>query len=111
MMKLSVSRSPALAKVAVGLLEVRCIDDNAGGVLSTVKVTLGPPTDAKLPPKSLAVPAATEIPNVPSPLTPEIVTVREAPLPVTPRVPVAVPVLLSVMFPALKVLPLKFTSA
>ena len=46
-----------------------------GGVLSTVAVALGPAAPEVLPTVSVAVPAAIEIPRVPSPVTPEIVTV------------------------------------
>ena len=45
-------------------------------MLSTVKVVLGPAAGAVLPTASLAVPAAMEIPMLPSPVIPEIVTVR-----------------------------------
>ena len=67
-----------------------------GGVLSTAKVSLGPAASAKRPTESTAVPAATEIPKVPSPVIPEIVTVRVLPLPDTLTIPLAVPVLFKV---------------
>ena len=67
--------------------------------MSTVNVALGPAAGAPLPARSVAVPAAIEIPNVPSPVIPEIVTVRaEVPVPVTAIVPTAVPVVISVIF-------------
>ena len=79
-------------------------------VLSTVKGVLGPAAGAKFPAVSVAVPAATEIPRVPSPVIPETVTVRVVPLPEIPTVAVAVPVLLNVTFPADSVLRLKLMS-
>ena len=39
-----------------------------GGVLSTVKVVLGPAAEARFPEVSLAVPAAIEIPKLPLPV-------------------------------------------
>ncbi len=54
-----------------------------GAVLSTVNVALGPAAGARFPAKSVAVPAAIEMPSVPSPVMPERVTVRVRPLPVT----------------------------
>ena len=47
----------------------------AGGVLSTVNVALGPAAKATFPAWSVAVPAATEILIVPSPVIPDRVTV------------------------------------
>ena len=82
-----------------------------GTVLSTVNVPLGPAAGATFPTVSTAVPAASEIPSVPLPVIPLIVTVRVAPDPVTPTVPFAVPVLFNVMFPTASVLALKFASA
>ena len=74
----------------------------AGGVLSTVKVELGPAAGALLHVLSSAVPAAIEIPSVPSPEMLLTVTVRVVlPVPETLTTPLAVPVLLSVMFAAL----------
>jgi hypothetical protein len=81
-----------------------------GGVLSTRKVVLGPAAAALLPAVSVAVPAAIEIPSVPSPVRLLIVIVRVVPEPVTPTVPLAVPVLLRVTFPVASVLALKFVS-
>jgi len=52
----------------------------AGGVLSTVNVALGPAAAALLPAVSVAVPAASEIPRVPSPVMPDSVNVRVAPV-------------------------------
>ena len=68
-----------------------------GGVLSAVKVSLGPAAAARLPARSVAVSAAIDIPSVPSPLIPVIVTVRVLPVPLTLTVPLALPVLFSVM--------------
>ena len=82
-----------------------------GAVLSTVNVPLGPVAGARFPAESLAVPAAIEIPKVPLPVMPEIVTVRVVPLPVTPTEPLAVPVAFNVMSAVLSVLALKFASA
>ena len=75
-----------------------------GGVFPTAKVPLGPAAEAKFPARSLAVPAAIEMPNVPSPVIPETVTVRVVPLPLIPSVPLAVPVLFNVTAEALNVL-------
>lgn len=82
-----------------------------GEVLSTVNVVLGPAAGARLPAVSEAVPEAMEIPRVPSPVILESVTVRVVPVPVTPTVALAVPLLLSVMLPATSVLELKLVSA
>ena len=82
-----------------------------GAVLSTVKVVLGPDAGVVLPAGSLAVPAAMEMPNVPSPVILLMVTVRVRPVPETPIVPFAVPVLFKVMLPEASVLELKFESA
>ena len=65
---------------------------------------------AVLPALSEAVPAAIEMPKVPAPVIPEMVTVYEVPEPDNPTVPLAVLVLLSVIFPSAKVLVLKFAS-
>ena len=62
---------------------------------STVNGALVAPA-ARFPARSLAVPAAIVIPSVPLPEIAEIVTVRTLPAPETDRVPVAVPVELSV---------------
>ena len=78
--------------------------DIVGPVLSTVKVVLGPAAGAGLEAPSVAVPAAIEIPNVPSPVIPLIVTVRvDVPVPVTDTDPVALPVVFNVTFAADKV--------
>ena len=82
-----------------------------GAVLSTVKVVDANEAGAEFPARSVAVPAAIEIPNVPLPVIPEIVTVRVVPEPVTPTVPLAVLVLFNVMLPVPSVLELKFASA
>jgi len=75
-----------------------------GGVLSTVNVVDGPAAGA-LPLALLAVPAAIDIPIVPSPVIEDIVTVRvEVPVPLTAAVPLAVPVLFNVTFPAASVM-------
>src|SRR5262249_36064987 len=83
----------------------------AGGVLSTINVALGPAAGAVLPAASDAVPAAMEIPRVPSPVVLVMVTVREVPEPETKTVPLAVPVLFSVIFAGASVLALKCRSA
>src|SRR5438093_8033066 len=83
----------------------------AGAVLSTVNGVLGPAAGAVLPGVSVAVPAAIEIPSVPSPVMLESVTVRVGPVPVTPIDAVAVPVVFSVISPTASVLELKFVSA
>ena len=82
-----------------------------GAVLSTVKIVLGPAAGARFPAVSLAVPAAIEMPNVPLPVIPLIVTVRVAPLQDTPTEPLAVPVAFNVTSPGANVLALKFASA
>jgi len=88
------------------------VEGAAGAELSTVKVALGPAAGVRLPAVSEAVPAAMEIPIVPSPVMPERVTVRVVPVPVMPIVvALAVPVVFSVMFPDASVLELKNVSA
>ena len=82
-----------------------------GEVLSTAKVALAPEVGAKLPAVSLAVPAPMVMPNVPSPVMLERVTVRVRPLPLTPIEALAVPVVFRVMFPEARVLEVKFASA
>ena len=82
-----------------------------GAVLSTVKVVDADEAGAEFPARSVAVPPAIEIPNVPSPVMLEIVTVRVVPEPDTPTVPVAVPVVFNVILPVPSVLELKFASA
>ena len=82
-----------------------------GGVLSTVNVALGPAAGAVLPAVSDAVPAAMEIPMVPSPVVFVIVTVRVVPEPETNTVPFAVPVLFKVTVAGASVLALKCASA
>ena len=59
--------------------------DIVGGVLSTLKVVLGPAAGAELPAVSVAVPEAIDMPSVPSPVMLEMVTVLVVPEPVTPR--------------------------
>jgi hypothetical protein len=81
-----------------------------GGVLSTVNVALGPAAAAVLPAVSLAVPAAIEMPSVPSPVILLSVTVRVLPEPETPTVALAVPVEFSVILPGARVLALKLAS-
>src|SRR4051794_27857157 len=83
----------------------------AGGVLSTANVALGPAAGLLLAAVSVAVPAAREIPRVPSPVMPDSVTVRVAPVPETATVALAVPVRFSVTSPADRVLALKLASA
>ena len=80
-----------------------------GAVLSTLKVVLGPALEAELLTESVAVPAAREMPMVPSPVIEEMVTVRLLPLPETLTVPVA-PLVLSVTFPEESVLEAKCES-
>ena len=64
-----------------------------GGVLSTVKVALGPVPGAGIPAASTAVPAVMAMPSVPSPAMPLMVTVRDAlPEPDTLTMPAALPV-------------------
>ena len=71
-----------------------------GAVLSTVNVLLGPAAGARLPAVSDAVPDASEIPSVPSPVMLEMVTVRVVvPVPETATDPFAVPVLFRVTLP------------
>ena len=82
-----------------------------GGMVSTEKVALGSAAGARFPARSLAVPAVMDIPRVPFPLIELMVTLRVMPLTVsTDTVPVAVPVLFSFTFAAIKVLALKFAS-
>src|SRR5947207_1175561 len=98
---------PAAVTVGDGALIV-----TLGGVLSTVKVALGPAAGALLPAVSVAVPAAIEIPMVPSPVILERVTVRVVVSTVdTATDALAVPVLFKVMLPAASVLELKLASA
>ena len=52
-----------------------------GGVLSTMKVVAGAGGGARLPARSEAVPAANEMPSVPSPVMPLMVTVSVVPSP------------------------------
>ena len=67
-----------------------------GRVFATLKVPLGP-TPGQLPELFDAVPDAMVMPSVPSPVMLDTVTVRlEVPLPDTPIVPFAVPVLFRV---------------
>ena len=97
---------PADVEDAEGLLI-----EIVGAVLSTVKVALGPAAGARLPTRSVAVPAAIEIPSVPLPVMLLMVTVRVRPEPETLIVPLAVPVVFRVMFAGARVLALKFASA
>ena len=85
--------------------------DMEGAVLSTANVVLGPAAGAVLPAVSDAVPAAMEMPSVPSPVMLDKVTVRVVPLPLTPTEALAVPVLFRVILLALNVDELKFASA
>jgi hypothetical protein len=83
-----------------------------GTVLSTLNVVLGPAAPAVLPAVSEAVPDAIEMPNVPSPVMLESVTVRVVPEPVTLTDPaLADPVELTVILPVASVLLLKLVSA
>ena len=93
-------------KVAEGALTAM-----AGTVLSTVKVELGAEAGALLPAVSVAVLAAMEMPSVPSPERPVMVTVRVLPAPATVTVVAfAVPVLFSVIFAVARVELLKWVS-
>ena len=70
-----------------------------GATESTVKVLDGLGASDKFPAASIAVFAAIEIPNVPFPVMPEIVTTLVVdPVPVTLTTPSAVPVLFNVIF-------------
>src|SRR5436190_1762464 len=86
------------------------VDGAPGAVLSTVNVVLGPAAGALFPAVSVAVPAAMEMPSVPSPVMLESVTVRVLPVPVTPTVAL-VPLAFNVTFPADNVLDPKAVSA
>ena len=72
--------------------------------MSTVNIVVGPAAPAVLPAVSLAVPLAMEMPNVPSPVMLDNVTVRVDPPPLTPTVAVAVPVVFNVTLPFAKVI-------
>ena len=79
-------------------LGTAAIWSRTGGMVSTTNVALGPAAGALLPTRSLAVLTAIEMPRVPSPVIPEIVTVLVVrPLPLTVMDPVAVPILLRLM--------------
>ncbi len=92
----------------VGTVNVSTI----GLVLSTVNVVDGPAAVAMLPARSVAVPAAMKMPNVPLPVMPLRVTVRVRPVPVTFTVVAsAVPVLFKVTSLKTSVLELKIASA
>ena len=83
-----------------------------GAMKSTEKVALAAEAGARLPARSLAVPAATVMPTVPAPVNPESVTVRVFPIPeTTTLVTTAVPVLFNVIFADVRVEALKLTSA
>ena len=69
-----------------------------GAVLSTMTEPLGPALPARLPARSIAVPPLTDRLSVPSPLMLEIVAVRTLPVPESATVPLAVPVVLRIMF-------------
>jgi hypothetical protein len=74
-----------------------------GAVLSTVNVALGPAEGARFPALSWAVPPSIEIPSVPSPLIPLIVTVGVAVVPLlTAMLPLAVPVVFNVIAAGVK---------
>ena len=91
-----------LVPVPAGLFEY--VRATVGGVLSTVNVVDAPIALDVLPAVSDAVPAAIDIPKVPSPVMFEIVTALVAvPEPVTATVPFAVPVLFKVTFPFARV--------
>ena len=66
--------------------------ERVGAILSTTKVALAADAGAVFPAVSKAVPAAIEIPSVPFPVMPEMVTVRAVlPVPLTLTVPAADP--------------------
>ena len=76
-----------------------------------MKVALAAEAGARLPARSLAVPAATVIPTVPAPEKPDKVTVLVFPEPeMTTLEALAVPVLLSVMLAVARVEALKLMS-
>ena len=81
-----------------------------GAVLSTVKVVLGPAAGASCRPGP-GGPRRDGNPQGAVALMLLMVTVRVWPEPETLSVPLAVPVLFRVMFPAARVLELKFASA
>jgi hypothetical protein len=99
--------APAVPAVVAGTVTVPPAVDIVG--VTTLKVD-EVAAGAVLPALSLAVPAGIEMPKVPAPVMLEIVTVYEVPEPDNPTVPLAVLVLLSVIFPSTKVLVLKFAS-
>ncbi len=65
-----------------------------GGVLSAMKVALGPTGRDALFAASVHIPAGREIPSVPSPVMSLIVKTLVLPVPLTDMVPEAFPVLL-----------------
>ena len=81
-----------------------------GEELSTMNGVLGPAAGALLPAGSPAVPAPMEIPSVPPPVIALMVTVYRVPAPLTLTVPLAVPVLLSVMFAGVRALVIMLAS-
>src|SRR5437867_12004637 len=76
----------------------------AGPVLSTTNVVLGPAAGAVLPAVSVPLPAAMEIPSVPSPVMLESVTVRVVPVLDTPIDSLPLPVAFNVLSPDASVL-------
>jgi hypothetical protein len=92
-----------LAAAVVRLASVASAD-------TTLNVADGPAASARLPGISCAVFAPIDIPKVPKPVMFEIVTVYEVFEPLKPIVPVAVPVVFSVMSPSDRVLKLKLAS-
>lgn len=83
-----------------------------GAILSTLNVVDAPGAGAVLPARSLAVPAAIDMPRLPLPVIPDIVTVRVKPEPVTfTMLAVAEPVVFKVTLPFANVLLLKLASA
>ena len=81
-----------------------------GAVLSTVNVVEGDEAAALLPARSVAVPAPIVKPRLPVPVILEIVTVYDVPEPLTATVPLALPVLFSVILPVPSELLLKLAS-
>ena len=78
---------------------------------ATAKVPDGPAPISVFPARSVEVAAASVMPILPVPLIAEMVTVLVSPVPLTATLPVAVPVVFSVIFEVLNVLVLKLASA
>jgi len=96
---------PIVVVKAEGVSAVVIVD------VTTLKVAEAPEAGAVFPAWSMAVPVAIEMPKVPAPVMPEMLTVYEVPDPDSPTVPLAVPVVFSVIFDKTRLLELKFASA